>query len=107
MFYFYNYIGKDSYLKKLFILAPRIPYIHKTGVKFVDFLPVSLVYDRVKASLIELISTVNKEFYKVKRSYLFDENRVISDDAEVELSLYKKGFEIIRFKDIVLKRREI
>jgi len=107
MFYFYNYIGKDSYLKKLFILVPRIPYIHKNGIRFVDFLPVSLIYGSLKSNLIELVSTVNKNFYKVQKSYLFDENKIVSQDGEVELSLYKKGFEIIKYENITLKRREV
>jgi len=105
MFYFYNYIGKESYLKKLFILVPRIPFIYKSNVKFIDFLPVNLIFSKVKTVLVVLLATINKNYYKIKEKYVFDKNKIVSKNGEIELSLDKKGFEKIVYKNITLARR--
>lgn len=103
-FYFYNYQGVESHLKWLFITAPRFPFINKNGITYDDFLPVNLVKNRFSTMEIELLSTIKKEYSKIKRSYKYDNNSIMSDDGEVVLELLSKGFSLIKYKNIKLKR---
>jgi urea transporter/murein DD-endopeptidase MepM/ murein hydrolase activator NlpD len=105
MFYFYNYIGKESYLKKLFIAAPRVPFVNKDNITFEDYLPVNLIGSKFKSVMLELASVVNKNFYKKKRSFVYKKDKILSDKSEVELSQNRKGFEFIKYKTITLKRK--
>jgi len=105
MFYFYNYIGEDSYLKKLFILMPRLPFMYNKNIKFVDFIPVDLVNNKIKTMVIELLSIVNKNYYKVAKEFIFDGNKIVSKEGSVELSRDKKGFDKIEYQNIKLIRR--
>jgi murein DD-endopeptidase MepM/ murein hydrolase activator NlpD len=107
MFYFYSYIGKESYLKKLFILVPRIPYIHRKSISFVDYIPANLINSKIKTIMIELLSIINKDYYKIQEEYIFDKNKVVSKNGKIELSLDKKGFGKIEYKNIKLIRRKI
>ncbi len=104
-FYFYNYIGKNSHLKNLFLSAPKIPFIHKNDIIFDDFLPSNIVNSKFKNTFIELFSIINKKIYKIRRSYRYKEDKILSDFGEIELSRDKKGFEKIKFKNIILKRK--
>ncbi len=103
-FYFYKYEGKASFLKELFILAPRIPFINKQGVRYKDYLPLYLLKSKMQTSLIELASTVNKNFYKAQKEYTFDNSCVSSLDGEVHIEANAKGFSLIKYKNIELRR---
>ena len=103
-FYFYNYIGSDSHLKQLFILAPRIPFISSKKIEFIDYLPVNLLRSKFKNSYIELISTINKEFYKIQSKYSFDGETINSEFGEVSLEAFHKGFTNIKYNHIELRR---
>jgi len=103
-FYFYKYEGNYSHLKQLFILAPRIPFINKDNVKYRDFLPLYLVQTRFKSIFIELFSTINKNLYRVERKYTFHTNYIKSQDGEVHLEALQKGFSLIKYGNIELRR---
>jgi len=103
-FYFYNYVGVESHLKQLFIVAPRIPFINSKELKFKDYLPVYLVKSKFKSLYIELISTVKKEFYKLENTYTFNGEKIKSKFGEVSLEAFEKGFKEIKYKNIQLRR---
>ena len=103
-FYFYNYEGKESHLKHLFRLAPRIPFINKSKTSYEDYLPLYLLKTPLQTMLIELVATVKKDIYKMPVSYLFDGSKISSKDGEVELDSLNKGFSMIKYNDIELRR---
>ena len=103
-FYFYNYEGETSYLKWLFILAPRFPFINKEKITFIDYLPINLVKSRVEIIGIELLSTINKRYSKIQKIYTYTNNSIVSEEGKIELELFNKGFKIISYKDYKLVR---
>ena len=103
-FYFYNYVGLDSYLKQLFVLAPRIPFISSQKIEFIDFLPINLVKNKFESLYTELISTINKEFYKIQNNYSFNGETISSEFGEVSLEAFNKGFKKIKYNTIELRR---
>jgi len=103
LFYFYNYIGDESYLKLLFKLSPRIPLVNKQ-INFSDALPIYLLENRVKTMIIELLSSFNKLLYKREFSYNLNHLNLKSEFGEVKFSFYEKGFEEIKTKNILLRK---
>jgi murein DD-endopeptidase MepM/ murein hydrolase activator NlpD len=103
-FYFYNYTGNNSYLKQLFILVPRIPFINNQKISFKDYLPVYLLTTKLQSIYIELISTLRKEFYKQTKEYCFDGNTISSEFGEVSIEPQHKGFAKIEYDNIKLRR---
>jgi urea transporter/murein DD-endopeptidase MepM/ murein hydrolase activator NlpD len=103
-FYFYNYKGGDSYLKWLFILSPRIPFISSQKVIFKDFLPLYLVKGKFITVIMELLSTINKNFYKNEVEYTFENNRLISKYGFVEVDAIHKAHRLIKYNNIELRR---
>ena len=104
MFYFYNYVGGDSYLKELFVLAPRFPFVHKEDIYFEDYLPINLVKNRYQTILIELLSIINKNLYKIRRRYRYIDNHILSTRGQIALSQKNKGFELIESEHFTLQR---
>jgi len=105
-FYFYNYIGKESHLKWLFILSPRIPFISSHEVKFEDFLPIYLVKSSVQTLLIELASTVNKNLYKSATTYTFTQDSIRSKYGSVSMEPQQKGYTSIQYHSTQLRRKQ-
>jgi len=103
-FYFYHYEGKISYLKKLFILAPRILFINKKSVSFIDYLPVYLVKNRLQTIGIELASTINKNLYKIRQTYKYNNDSIYSQKGRVDIDFTYKGFSLIKYNTIELRR---
>jgi hypothetical protein len=103
-FYFYNYTGKNSHLKQLFILAPRIPFINNQKTDFKDCLPIYLLKTKLQSIYIELISTLNKEFYKQTKEYSFDGHTISSEFGEVSIEPQHKGFIKIKYDNFILRR---
>jgi len=103
-FYFYNYEGESSYLKWLFILAPRFPFINKEEISFVDYIPINLVKNRFQIIGIELLSTINKNYSKIQKKYTYKNNSILSVDGMIELELFNKGFKLIEYKNYKLVR---
>ncbi len=102
-FYFYDYKGTDSYLKQLFILAPRIPFISSQKVTYEDYLPAYLTKSPIQRTLIELASTIHKEIYRETSLYTFDGETVTSRYGEVAVSKTHKGFASIAYDTTHLK----
>jgi len=102
-FYFYNYEGGESYLKWLFILAPRVFFISKE-ISYSDYLPVYLLKNRFQRAVIELLSTIKKDFYKIKSEYYFNSNQISSKYGKVTLNINQKGFTKIEYNNIQLLR---
>jgi urea transporter len=103
-FYFYNYEGGESYLKELFKIAPRIPFISFSEINFSDYLPVYLVKSRFDSIYIELVSAINKNIYKMQHKYSFDGVKISSDFGELSLESIHKGFTDIKYNNINLRR---
>ena len=103
MFYFYFCMGKDSYLKELFKLAPKIPFVAQK-VKYRDYLPVYVLENKFNTMIIEFLSSFNKNLYKREKHYELNRVFLKSEYGEVYFSLYKKGFERFIFNDIELRR---
>lgn len=103
-FYFYHYQGKASPLKWLFIVAPRLPFIGGQTLEFTDYLPVYLVKTPWQRWGIELVSTLQKSFYKIGCSYRFDGTTLTSHYGTVSLRPSQKGFETIQYNHTQLRR---
>ena len=101
-FYFYNYIGGESHLKCLFILAPRTPLIASTGIRYVDYLPIYLLKTKLKQVLIELAATLKKDIYKIECEYIFDSQKIVSKFGEVHLDVAHKGHTKIVYNEMEL-----
>jgi hypothetical protein len=106
-FYFYHYEGEESYLKVLFILAPRIPFINQKDISFVDYLPVNLLRSKKEVLVIGLLSTLNKKFAKIEQEYHYENQKISSPRGEVTLSGNAKGFSTLSYQSISLKRTEL
>ena len=104
-FYFYNYKGSESHLKNLFKLAPRIPFVSSEKLHFKDYLPVYIVKSQLQTILIELASTINKEFYKQEYSYRFDGTCLKSELGEVCLEAANKALTKIEYHTTQLRRK--
>jgi urea transporter/murein DD-endopeptidase MepM/ murein hydrolase activator NlpD len=102
-FYFYKYEGGESYLKELFKLAPKIPFINQK-VKFFDILPIDILYSHLKLVIKELLISVNYKFFAKKFIYEKDFLRLKSDFGEVIFSFYEKGFDKIIMGEKQLRR---
>ena len=103
-FYFYNYLGDESHLKWLFILSPRIPFVNAEALTFVDYLPVYLTHSRFQTILIELLSTINKKFYKIAMPYSLSNHKLSSKHGSVTIEPLHKGHTNIQYKNIELRR---
>jgi hypothetical protein len=101
-FYFYRYRGNISYLKWLFILAPRIPFISMQTVSYTDYLPVYLLKTKIEQIYIEWLAIFHKNFYKQAYTYTFNGSTVQSTHGIIHLNKEKKGFENITFRNITL-----
>ena len=103
LFYFYEYIGKESILKKLFVLAPKIPVISKE-VEYSDVLPPQFIYGLFKKVIIELLLPFKFELFAKKVTYLKKTLSVESKFGGVYFSFYEKGFDKIKFDETELRR---
>ena len=103
-FYFYNYQGEDSHLKWLFILSPRIPFINTKELSFIDYLPVYLTHTKLQSLFIELLSTLNKKYYKVEVQYTLHNNTLSSKHGSVTIEPQQKAHTKIQYKNIELRR---
>ena len=105
LFYFYNYEGKESLLKKIFLIAPKIPLINKEVV-FEDILPIYIKFSGLKRLIYEFILPFNYEFMKIKEEYKKYPLKIESKFGKVEFSFYEKGFSKIEFNKKVFKLRK-
>ncbi len=103
-FYFYNYIGKESYLKLFFILAPKSPFITKDEVKYKDYLPLTLQNSKTKIFFLELLSVFNKNYARLEKEYIYNTNTITSENGTIVISKVDKGFDLIKYKNIKLQR---
>ena len=103
LFYFYEYEGTESILKKIFILAPKIPLI-SSEVEYTDILPPQFIYGLYKRVLIELILPFNFKLFNKKILYKKERLKIKSEFGEVYFSFYEKGFDKIKLKDLELRR---
>lgn len=103
-FYFYNYSGKEnSYLQKLFILAPKIPYINKENLSYNDYIPMDLIKSKMVTKWLSLVCVFNSEYAKFLRSYTLQHNVILSEKGKVIISLKGRGFEEIKYDESILK----
>ncbi len=104
-FYFYNYEGNESHLKWFFIVSPRIPFINKQEISYVDYLPLYLQKGKVETIFTELLSTINKNIYKKETNYLINNSKISSEYGELKLEIVNKGFSSLSYKNIELRRK--
>ena len=103
LFYFYLYDGSDGILKEIFKLSPKIPLI-SSDVKYFDILPPQFLYNKIKRFFIEFALPFNFELFNKKVEYKKERLKISSKYGEVLFSFYEKGFEILTFNDIQMRR---
>jgi urea transporter len=103
-FYFYDYSGGESFLKEIFKLAPRVPFVNYKLV-FDDLLPIDVRYKGWKKILIEFLISFNYSFFNKKLIYQKRNMKLLSRFGEVECSFYDKGFKRIQILDKNLELR--
>jgi murein DD-endopeptidase MepM/ murein hydrolase activator NlpD len=103
LFYFYKYEGKDSYLKNLYKIVPKIPFINK-NVDYFDVLPLEFRYSTFKKIIMEIIIPFNYKIFNKPVRYSKKSLSVSSKYGVAYFSFYNKGFEKIEFKNLQLKR---
>jgi urea transporter len=102
-FYFYKYEGGDGYLKEIFKLAPRVPFINK-DVKFYDVLPLDLKYRGIELMIKEVLLSFYYKLFNQKEEYKKEKLSIKSRFGEVKFSFYEKGFDKIILKNKELRR---
>ena len=102
-FYFYKYEGSESYLKELFKIAPKIPFINQR-VNFHEILPIDILYSRLKLVIKELLISFNYKLFAKKFLYEKDFLKLKSEFGEVIFSFYEKGFDKIIIGEKILRR---
>ncbi|MFK5976630.1 MAG: urea transporter [Sulfurovum sp.] len=105
-FYFYNYVGKESHLQRLFTIMPRIPFITAQKIRYKDYLPINLIYNRFDTVIIEFLSSINKNYAKISQEYRYENEMVSSDRGEVVLDSHSKGFKSIAYNNTRLIKKE-
>ena len=103
LFYFYEYEGKESYLKEMFKITPKIPLISQ-DIIYEDIIPPQFIYGLYKLVLIEFILPFNFKLFNKKTEYKKEKLKITSRFGEAVFSFYEKGFEKIKFQDIELRR---
>jgi len=103
-FYFYHYQGRDSYLKWFFILAPRLPFVSVGELYYDDYLPIYLIKSKIQQIVIELASTVKKDFYKYRCRYKFNVRTIESKYGKAYLEPLEKGYTKIEYNNIQLRK---
>ena len=103
LFYFYDYFGKESYLKELFKLAPKIPLLN-SRVEYEDIIPIEYKYGKVKVAILQFLSSFNNKLFIRKDIYIKEPLKISSKYGEVGFSFYSKGFEYIKGKNFELRR---
>ena len=98
MFYFYEYEGKESYLKEIFKLSPKIPLTNK-NVSYYDVLPVNIIIEGIKKYIIEFWLSFNYNLFDKPIEYEKKPLEVSSKFGKVTFSFYEKGFKKIEFKN--------
>ncbi len=105
-FYFYHYEGKESVLKELFKLAPRIPLTMDKELRYNDYLPIYLIEPKWKQFIIEMISSFKPNYYKRNFNYILKQLHLESQFGKIDFSINQKGFERIEYGNILLKRKK-
>ncbi|GAB6074780.1 urea transporter [Nautilia lithotrophica] len=103
LFYFYEYEGKESILKEIFKLAPKIPLINKK-VEYYDVLPPQFIYGLFKKVIIELLLPFNFKLFDKKVFYEKEMLKIKSKFGEIVFSFYEKGFDKIKTDNFEIRR---
>ena len=107
MFYFYEYEGKESYLKELFKISPKIPFLLKE-VKYKDILPIQLLLNGLRKYVIEFLLSFNYNLFNKPIIYEKKPLEINSKFGKVSFSFYEKGFQKIEFgnKKLILRNKK-
>ncbi|WP_457644532.1 urea transporter [Persephonella sp.] len=104
-FYFFRLDGDDEYLKLLFESLPKIPLAYRKGLRWEDHIPLRIVTDRLKNSLILFVSSFKHNFADVKYTGEFIDSRKIkgrvqSSVLKAEKEYYVELDEFLGFKSV-------
>ncbi|WP_457622059.1 urea transporter [Persephonella sp.] len=104
-FYFFRLDGDDEYLKLLFESLPKIPLAYRKGLRWEDHIPLRIVTDRLKNSLILFVSSFKHNFADVKYTGEFIDSRKIkgrvqSSILKAEKEYYVELDEFLGFKSV-------
>ncbi len=105
IFYFYNYEGKDSFMKEIFKIAPRIPLISKT-VEYEDYLPLDVKLSGIQKYIVEFLAPFNFKIFLKKESYKKEKLKIVSEYGAVGFSFYHKGFDYVKIKERLYRREK-
>ena len=97
-FYFYELDGEGGYLKEIFKLTPKIPFINKE-VKYCDYLPLDIITVGIKKYILEFLLSFNHQIFNKPVEYEKKPLEVVSKFGKVTFSFYEKGFKTIEFKN--------
>ncbi len=103
-FYFYHYEGKESLLKEIFKVAPRVPFVNKE-VFFYDYLPIAVLFGSFKSKIVELLASFAPNMAKFKFKYQFNNLVIKSNFGSAKISYDLKGFEEITINRYKLIRK--
>ena len=102
-FYFYDYVGKESYLSHLFAAAPRM-VLASGKYRFEEVLPLYIRAKGLQKVIEELMLAFVHRRYAKKVTYTQDALTLASSMGQVELAFYDKGFSRIVYEDLELRR---
>ncbi len=108
-FYMYRVDGKiDDVIEAFFVSLPRLPLTYKEGLKWKDYIPVSVVVRHIKKHFILFLSSFLPAVTKIKGSYKF----VSPDEIKGEIygfgekmETYVKLHPLKGWEEIVLKKK--
>ena len=113
-FYFYRVDGDDPYLKLLFLASPRLPLMYRKGMRWVDYVPASVVVSGARRFVARLGAILFSDLARVQvvQTYV-GHNRIESvatspllgksHTAQVELDA-KCGIAAVKCGELELRR---
>jgi len=102
LFYFYKYLGTDSYLKKIFLLVPKVP-LTNTSLSFQDYLPKDLTDENHYKNVTQLCLSFNLTQYIKPYHYRLENNTLKSTFGEVYLASQGRGFSKLIYDNLELR----
>ena len=76
-FYFYRLEGHDDALRAIFLALPRLPLAYRTGMQWIDHVPIGLVTSGLKKAGAHLLRSVDHRFGQVGVTLGFTSDQTI------------------------------
>jgi hypothetical protein len=102
LFYFYKYMGGNSYLKTIFKIVPKIPLV-TSDIKYEDYISSNLLYSQFKSDILLFLASFNYNFYIKVYNYSLKNNILTSSLGKIVFDTYNKGFKEISFNNTTIR----